>query len=623
MLNFEVIVVGGGHAGIEAASSCSKMGIKTLLITHNSEKIGELSCNPSVGGIGKSQLVREVDAMGGEMGVIADISAIQVRVLNKKKGAAVWSTRAQVDRQTYKETARNMLEHLENLKIFQDSVVDLIFENKTVIGIKTKYGANIYANAIILANGTFLNGQIYTGEINFSAGRFGCPASTLLSNSLRKLDLTFGRLKTGTPARLDKRTIDFSKLEKQIGDKYRSKFSFISNQLNNNNYPCYIARTNKKTHDLIYANIDKSPAYSKKIEGNGPRYCPSIEDKIIRFSEKQSHQIFIEPEGVKTNEMYPNGISTGLPCEIQEKFIRSISGLENVHITRFGYSIEYDFFDPRQLYKTLESKIYKNLFFAGQINGTTGYEEAAAQGLVAGINASLIVKGKEPWIPLRSESYIGVLIDDLTSKGISEPYRMFTSRAEYRLLLREDNADLRLTKTARGFGLINNERWEIHKKKIESIINEKERLKNIFIKLNSAEEKNMLKFFNKKLIKNENLLSIMKKYYFSYYEIKLLFNENFFIPNKEIAEQVEIDCRYFSYIKRQQKEIEKLTQFYETKIPYNINYKKIIGLSNEVRQKLIIFRPKLIRDAVMISGITPAAISILMFNIKNKKHELI
>jgi len=593
---FDVIVIGGGHAGTEAALASARLGVRTLLLTHNIETLGQMSCNPAIGGIGKGHLVKEVDALGGLMARAADHAGIQFRILNGRKGPAVRATRGQMDRVLYKAYVRKVLEIQENLTLFQQAADDLIVENDRIKGVVTQAGIRFFAETVVLTTGTFLGGIIHIGLSNFQGGRAGDPPANALAKRLRSLPFNVERLKTGTPPRLDARSLDYSQMTEQPGDVPVPVFAF---QGDASQHPaqisCYITHTNEQTHDIIRSGLDRSPMYTGVIEGVGPRYCPSIEDKIIRFADKNSHQIFIEPEGLETVEVYPNGISTSLPFDIQLDLVRSMKGCEKAHITRPGYAIEYDFFDPRDLQYSLETKFIKGLFFAGQINGTTGYEEAAAQGLIAGLNAALQVQGKPAWAPRRDEAYIGVLIDDLITIGTNEPYRMFTSRAEYRLLLREDNADLRLTATARKLGLICDEQWQYFENKRLAIEAEKQRLSKI--KLN-----------------NTNALELLRRPDMTYETLEISATN----VALAVTQQVEIQQKYSGYIKRQETEIARLRRYEETKIPIDIDYKKIKGFSNEVSQKLQKQRPNTIGQASRIPGITPAAISLLLVHLKTK-----
>ncbi|WP_415225203.1 tRNA uridine-5-carboxymethylaminomethyl(34) synthesis enzyme MnmG [Psychromonas sp.] len=615
--HFDVIVIGGGHAGTEAAAASARMGMNTLLLTHNIETLGQMSCNPAIGGIGKGHLVKEIDALGGLMADAIDKAGIQFRTLNSSKGPAVRATRAQADRILYKAAIREKLENQENLKIFQQEVEDLIVTNDRVTGAVTKMGVKFTAKTVVLTVGTFLNGLIHIGLKNYSGGRAGDPASIGLAERLKALPLRMGRLKTGTPARIDARSIDFSVLEMQHGDNPTPLFSFLGNRSEHpRQIPCYITHTNEKTHDIIRKNLDRSPMYTGLIDGVGPRYCPSIEDKIMRFADKNSHQIFVEPEGLTTNEVYPNGISTSLPFDVQIDFIRSMKGFENAFVTRPGYAIEYDYFDPRDLKSTLESKYIDGLFFAGQINGTTGYEEAAAQGLLAGINAALMVQDKEGWCPRRDQAYLGVLVDDLTTLGTKEPYRMFTSRAEYRLLLREDNADSRLTEKGRELGLVDDIRWKAFSEKQESIEIELQRLKSKWVNPTSINADQINSLLKNPMQKESTLEAMIRRPEVTYGGLMSVDGLGPAIENIQAADQVEITIKYQGYIDRQLDEIEKLKRHENTLLANNIDYSAIKGLSNEVVAKLNDTKPENIGQASRISGITPAAISILLVHLK-------
>lgn len=619
---YKIIVIGAGHAGTEAAHICAKMGLETLLLTHNIDTIGQMSCNPAIGGIGKGHLVKEIDALGGIMATAIDHAGIQYRTLNSSKGAAVRATRAQADRLLYKDQIRNILQNTKNLDIFQQEASDLIIENNQVVGVKTKIGVNFKTQAVILTTGTFLNGKIHIGLENYNAGRAGDPSSIMLADRLKDLDLGKDRLKTGTPPRLNVKTINLDKLAKQEGDEISPVFSFIGDiSQHPKQIPCYITHTNEKTHEIIMNNMDQSPLYSGVIKSIGPRYCPSIEDKIVKFSHRNSHQIYLEPEGLTTNEIYPNGISTSLPFFVQQQIVNSMYGLENTQIIRPGYAIEYDYFDPKGLQQTLETKKIQNLYFAGQINGTTGYEEAAAQGIIAGINAALKIQDKEPLIMERSNSYIGVLIDDLCTLGTKEPYRIFTSRAEYRLILREDNADFRLTPIAHKLGTIDEKRWSRFNHKYDLINQEKNRLKNIWIHPNKENDLNLTKlnqFLKSPLTREINGLDLLKRpeiHYDLLNQIDLFKSE---IEDKEVSEQIEISVKYHGYIENQLDEIKKQKKNENTKIPAEFNYDEVIGLSNEVKLKLKSFLPNTVGQASRISGITPAAISIILIYLKKQ-----
>ncbi|MCT8721464.1 tRNA uridine-5-carboxymethylaminomethyl(34) synthesis enzyme MnmG [Glaesserella parasuis] len=616
---YDVIVVGGGHAGTEAALAPARMGLKTLLLTHNVDTLGQMSCNPAIGGIGKGHLVKEIDAMGGLMATATDKAGIQFRTLNSSKGPAVRATRAQADRVLYRQAVRTALENQPNLDIFQQEVVDILVENNRAVGAVTKMGLAFKAKAVILTAGTFLAGKIHIGLDNYAGGRAGDPAATILADRLRDLNLRVDRLKTGTPPRLDARTINFDVLAKQHGDEVLPVMSFMGSvEQHPRQIPCYITHTNEQTHDLIRNSLDRSPMYTGIIEGIGPRYCPSIEDKVMRFSDRNSHQIYLEPEGLTTIEVYPNGISTSLPFDVQMGIVNSMKGLENTRIIKPGYAIEYDYFDPRDLKPTLETKAIDGLFFAGQINGTTGYEEAAAQGLLAGINAGLQVQGKDAWFPTRDLAYTGVLVDDLCTLGTKEPYRVFTSRAEYRLLLREDNADARLTPIAHQFGLIDEARWARFNEKMENIEKEKARLKQTWTHLQMANLAEVNALLNSPLAREASGEDLIRRPEVTYEALTQIAPFAPAIEDKEAAEQVEISIKYQGYIEHQQQEIERHKRHENTQIPAEFDYDKVESLSNEVRAKLMQHRPVSIGQASRISGITPAAISILLVNLKKQ-----
>jgi tRNA uridine 5-carboxymethylaminomethyl modification enzyme len=616
--DFDVIVVGGGHAGTEAALAAARCGARTLLLSQNIETLGQMSCNPAIGGIGKGHLVKEIDALGGIMAKAIDLGGIQFRTLNGSKGPAVRATRAQADRMLYKQAVRSTLENQPNLALFQQTVADLIVVGNKVVGVKTQMGLDFMAKAVVLTTGTFLGGKIHIGLENYSGGRAGDAASIALADRLRELPFRIDRLKTGTPPRIDGRTIDFSKLEEQHGDTPVPVFSFIGKREQHpRQIPCHITRTNNKTHDIIRAGLDRSPLYSGIIEGIGPRYCPSIEDKIVRFADRESHQIFVEPEGLDTHEIYPNGISTSLPFDVQYDFVRSMLGFENAEIVRPGYAIEYDFFDPRDLKMSLETKHMAALFFAGQVNGTTGYEEAAAQGLIAGLNAARLVMGLESWCPGRDEAYIGVMIDDLITRGTQEPYRMFTSRAEYRLLLREDNADLRLTEKGRELGLVDDERWQAFETKRASVSNLQDDLKKKWVRADSEEALQVEKIWGKPLLKEASLMELLRRPEVDV-ERLLSFLEGGEAITEQVGEQVEIQAKYAGYIVRQQTDIDKALRYDHLRLPDALDYSGVPGLSNEVSQKLKAQRPETLGQASRIPGMTPAAISLLLVYLKKK-----
>ena len=616
---FDVIVVGGGHAGTEAATAAARMGMKTLLLTHNIETLGHMSCNPAIGGIGKGHLVKEVDAMGGIMARAIDHAGIQFRILNSSKGPAVRATRAQADRQLYKQTIRHILENYPNLQLFQQACDDLILEGDRVCGVVNQAGIRILAKTVVLTAGTFLNGLIHIGMEHYRGGRSGDPASVTLAERMREMPLRVGRLKTGTPPRIDARSVDFSQLQMQLGDNPVPVFSFLGKREQHpRQVPCFITHTNNQTHDVIRANLDRSPMYAGVIEGIGPRYCPSIEDKIMRFADKDAHQIFIEPEGLTTHELYPNGISTSLPFDVQVQIVRSMKGFENAHIARPGYAIEYDFFDPRDLKPNMENKCLQNLFFAGQINGTTGYEEAAAQGMLAGINAALRAQDKDPWSPRRDQAYIGVLMDDLSTLGTKEPYRMFTSRAEYRLLLREDNADLRLTAIGRDLGLVDDERWSFFNHKLEMMAQEQQRLQECWIQPQHPATEALNQILKTPLSRAASLEDLLRRPEVNYQDLMAIDGIGPGIDHPQASEQIEIQVKYAGYIDRQQDEIDKQLRHEETLLPLTLDYNEVPGLSKEVIIKLNDTKPQTVGQASRISGVTPAAISILLVHLKKR-----
>lgn len=616
---FDVIVVGGGHAGTEAALAAARMGARTLLLTHNIETLGQMSCNPAIGGIGKGHLVKEVDALGGAMAQAADLGGIQFRILNSRKGAAVRATRAQADRVRYKAAIRHRLENQANLQLFQQAVDNLLVEQDRVTGVVTQMGLKFRADAVVLTVGTFLGGRIHIGLSNYEGGRAGDPPSNALSQRLRDLPFRVERLKTGTPPRIDGRSIDYSQLQAQPGDTPTPVFSFLGKR---EQHPpqvsCHITHTNQQTHEIIRGGLARSPMYAGVIEGVGPRYCPSIEDKIVRFADKDSHQIFIEPEGLDTHEIYPNGISTSLPFDIQYQLVRSMKGFENAHITRPGYAIEYDFFDPRDLKSSLQTKFIDGLFFAGQINGTTGYEEAAAQGLLAGINAVRFSKQLEPWSPRRDEAYLGVLVDDLITQGTQEPYRMFTSRAEYRLLLREDNADLRLTETGRQLGVVDDQRWEIFCRKRENIEREQQRLKELWLRPTDVDTEQAENILGGSLSKEASAQNLLARPNVSYRQLMTIARLGPGLQEPQEVEQLEVQAKYAGYIARQQGEIDKQRANESVLLPEDLDYTNVRGLSSEVREKFQRHRPETLGQAGRIPGVTPAAISLLLIHLKKR-----
>ncbi len=615
--SYDVIVVGGGHAGTEAALASARMGAKTLLLTHNIETLGQMSCNPAIGGIGKGHLVKEVDALGGIMAQAADLAGIQFRILNSRKGPAVRATRAQADRVRYKAAIRHALENQPNLELFQQAVDDLLVEGDQVTGVVTQMGLEFRARSVVLTVGTFLGGRIHIGLANYEGGRAGDPPANALSRRLRELPFRVERLKTGTPPRIDGRSIDYSQLQAQPGDDPTPVFSYLGSvdqhprQVN-----CHISHTNLQTHDIIRRGMSRSPMYTGVIEGVGPRYCPSIEDKIVRFADKTSHQIFVEPEGLDTHEVYPNGISTSLPFDVQIDLVHSMQGFENAHITRPGYAIEYDYFDPRDLRASLETKHLKGLFFAGQINGTTGYEEAAAQGLLAGLNAARLASEEEAWSPRRDQAYLGVMVDDLVTRGTLEPYRMFTSRAEYRLLLREDNADLRLTETGRELGLVNDSRWAQFARKKETIEREKQRLQDLWLRPADLEQDDAERLIGGELTREVRVLSLLARPNVGYRKLMELEKLGPGESDPQVVEQLEVQAKYAGYIDRQQDEIERQRGTEKVVLPINFDYEKVRGLSSEVKEKFLRHRPETLGQAGRIPGVTPAAISLLLIHLK-------
>ena len=620
---YDVIVIGGGHAGTEAALAAARMGARTLLLTHNIDSIGQMSCNPAIGGIGKGHLVKEIDALGGAMAQAIDQAGIQFRILNASKGAAVQATRAQADRNLYRQAIRRLVEQQTNLTLFQQAVEDLVIEHDLVTGVITQMGLRFMANNVVLTVGTFLGGRIHIGDVNYGGGRAGDPPANALAKRLRALPFEVGRLKTGTPPRIDGNTVDFSVMQTQPGDEPTPVFSFLGDAGQHpRQVPCYITYTNAQAHDIITQNISRSAMYSGNIEGVGPRYCPSIEDKVMRFADKDKHQIFVEPEGLDTFELYPNGISTSLPFAVQQDFVHAIKGFENSHITRPGYAIEYDYFDPRGLQLTLETKAVQGLFFAGQINGTTGYEEAGAQGLLAGLNAARRAAGREQWTPRRDESYLGVLVDDLVTNGTQEPYRMFTSRAEYRLLLREDNADARLTPLGKELGLVDETRWQVFQEKQQLIAAELARLRTTWVRPDTAAARAFSVALDQSLTREYPVLELLKRPQVTYADLMQIEGLGPGLAHAQAAAQIEIQTKYAGYIERQTLEIERQKRHEQTVLPADLDYANVSGLSNEVRQKLTDVRPQTIGQASRISGVTPAAISLLLVHLKKRDKQI-